>query len=178
MDQVYPSPFFFNSRAFRSLGHIVIELNKIHRQSDAVFTSMLNDIRTGSPSDQTLERLNRRLDPDLEPPAGEYWIRLTTHNQQADTINREKMDALKGKSMIFNAKIEGNYPESAYPAETGLRLKKGAQVMFTRNDTSGSSMYFNGKIGTVTELDPEIIVTDENGNEIIVNQEKWDNIRY
>ena len=178
MDQVYPSPFFFNSRAFRSLGHIVIELNKIHRQSDAVFTSMLNDIRTGSPSDQTLERLNRRLDPDFEPPAGEYWIRLTTHNQQADTINREKMDALKGKSMIFNAKIEGNYPESAYPAETGLRLKKGAQVMFTRNDTSGSSMYFNGKIGTVTELDPEIIVTDENGNEIIVNQEKWDNIRY
>ena len=178
MDQVYPSPFFFNSRAFRKLGYIVIELNKIHRQRDAEFTSMLNDIRTGSPSDQTLERLNRRLDPGFEPPSGEYWIRLTTHNHQVDSINREKMDALKGKSMIFKAEIDGNYPESAYPAETELRLKKGAQVMFTRNDTSGSSMYFNGKIGTVTELDPEIIVTDENGNEIIVNQEKWDNVRY
>lgn len=178
MDQVYPSPFFFNSRAFRKLGYIVIELNKIHRQRDAEFTSMLNDIRTGSPSDQTLERLNRRLDPGFEPPSGEYWIRLTTHNHQSDSINREKMDALKGKSMIFKAEIDGNYPESAYPAETELRLKKGAQVMFTRNDTSGNSMYFNGKIGTVTELDPEIIVTDENGNEIIVNQEKWDNVRY
>lgn len=178
MDQVYPSPFFFNSRAFRKLGYIVIELNKIHRQRDAEFTSMLNDIRTGNPSDQTLERLNRRLDPGFEPPSGEYWIRLTTHNHQSDSINREKMDALKGKSMIFKAEIDGNYPESAYPAETELRLKKGAQVMFTRNDTSGSSMYFNGKIGTVTELDPEIIVTDENGNEIIVNQEKWDNVRY
>ena len=178
MDQVYPSPFFFNSRAFRKLGYIVIELNKIHRQRDAEFTSMLNDIRTGNPSDQTLERLNRRLDPGFDPPSGEYWIRLTTHNQQSDAINREKMDALKGKSMIFKAEIDGNYPESAYPAETELRLKKGAQVMFTRNDTSGSSMYFNGKIGTVTELDPEIIVTDENGNEIIVNQEKWDNVRY
>ena len=178
MDQVYPSPFFFNSRAFRKLGYIVIELNKIHRQRDAEFTSMLNDIRTGSPSDQTLERLNRRLDPDFEPPAGEYWIRLTTHNHQSDAINREKMDALKGKSMIFKAEIDGNYPESAYPAETELRLKKGAQVMFTRNDTSGNSMYFNGKIGTVTSLYPEIIVTDENGNEIIVNQEKWDNVRY
>ena len=178
MDQVYPSPFFFNSRAFRKLGYIVIELNKIHRQRDAEFTSMLNDIRTGSPSDQTLERLNRRLDPGFEPPSGEYWIRLTTHNHQADSINREKMDALKGKSMIFKAEIDGNYPESAYPAETELRLKKGAQVMFTRNDTSGNSMYFNGKIGTVTSLDPEIIVTDENGNEIIVNREKWDNVRY
>ena len=178
MDQVYPSPFFFNSRAFRKLGYIVIELNKIHRQRDAEFTSMLNDIRTGNPSDQTLERLNRRLDPGFDPPSGEYWIRLTTHNHQSDSINREKMDALKGKSMIFKAEIDGNYPESAYPAETELRLKKGAQVMFTRNDTSGSSMYFNGKIGTVTELDPEIIVTDENGNEIIVNQEKWDNVRY
>ena len=178
MDQVYPSPFFFNSRAFRKLGYIVIELNKIHRQRDAEFTSMLNDIRTGSPSDQTLERLNRRLDPGFEPPSGEYWIRLTTHNHQSDAINREKMDALKGKSMIFKAEIDGNYPESAYPAETELRLKKGAQVMFTRNDTSGNSMYFNGKIGTVTSLYPEIIVTDENGNEIIVNQEKWDNVRY
>ena len=178
MDQVYPSPFFFNSRAFRKLGYIVIELNKIHRQRDAEFTSMLNDIRTGNPSDQTLERLNRRLDPGFDPPSGEYWIRLTTHNHQSDAINREKMDALKGKSMIFKAEIDGNYPESAYPAETELRLKKGAQVMFTRNDTSGNSMYFNGKIGTVTSLDPEIIVTDENGNEIIVNQEKWDNVRY
>ena len=178
MDQVYPSPFFFNSRAFRKLGYIVIELNKIHRQRDAEFTSMLNDIRTGNPSDQTLERLNRRLDPGFDPPSGEYWIRLTTHNHQSDAINREKMDALKGKSMIFKAEIDGNYPESAYPTETELRLKKGAQVMFTRNDTSGNSMYFNGKIGTVTSLDPEIIVTDENGNEIIVNQEKWDNIRY
>ena len=178
MDQVYPSPFFFNSRAFRKLGYIVIELNKIHRQRDAEFTSMLNDIRTGNPSDQTLERLNRRLDPGFDPPSGEYWIRLTTHNHQSDAINREKMDALKGKSMIFKAEIDGNYPESAYPAETELRLKKGAQVMFTRNDTSGNSMYFNGKIGTVTSLDPEIIVTDENGNEIIVNREKWDNVRY
>ncbi len=178
MDQVYPSPFFFNSRAFRKLGYIVIELNKIHRQRDAEFTSMLNDIRTGNPSDQTLERLNRRLDPGFDPPSGEYWIRLTTHNHQSDAINREKMDALKGKSMIFKAEIDGNYPESAYPTETELRLKKGAQVMFTRNDTSGNSMYFNGKIGTVTSLDPEIIVTDENGNEIIVNQEKWDNVRY
>ena len=178
MDQVYPSPFFFNSRAFRKLGYIVIELNKIHRQRDAEFTSMLNDIRTGNPSDQTLERLNRRLDPGFDPPSGEYWIRLTTHNHQSDAINREKMDALKGKSMIFKAEIDGNYPESAYPAETELRLKKGAQVMFTRNDTSGNSIYFNGKIGTVTSLYPEIIVTDENGNEIIVNQEKWDNVRY
>ena len=178
MDQVYPSPFFFNSRAFRKLGYIVIELNKIHRQRDAEFTSMLNDIRTGNPSDQTLERLNRRLDPGFDPPSGEYWIRLTTHNHQSDAINREKMDALKGKSMIFKAEIDGNYPESAYPTETELRLKKGAQVMFTRNDTSGNSMYFNGKIGTVTSLDPEIIVTDENGNEIIVNREKWDNVRY
>lgn len=178
MDQVYPSPFFFNSKAFRSLEHIVIELNKIHRQSDAAFTSMLNDIRTGNPSERTLAELNRRLDPEFEPPAGEYWIRLTTHNHQADAINREKMDSLKGKAMIFKAMIDGNYPESAYPAETELRLKKGAQVMFTRNDTSGNAMYFNGKIGTVTSLDPEIIVKDESGNEIVVNQEKWDNIRY
>lgn len=178
MDQVYPSPFFFNSKALRLLPYIVVELDKIYRQSDARFTDILNDVRTGRPSRETLRVLNQRLDPAFEPPSDEHWIRLTTHNYQADSVNKAKLDELGGESMASEAEIEGNYPESAYPADTLLTLKVGAQVMFTRNDTFGLGRYYNGKIGTVTSLAPTLVVTDENGDEIVVDKEKWENVRY
>lgn len=178
MDQVYPSPFFFCSKAFRQLPHIVIELEKIHRQSDATFLGILNDIRSGHPRAESLKLLNSRLDRGFMPPEDEHWIRLTTHNYMADNVNRMKMDGLEGKPRTFKAVIDGNYPENSYPVEAELTLKKGAQVMFTRNDTSGDSRYYNGKIGTVKKLEPELIVTDEEGNDISVDTEKWDNVRY
>ncbi|MDD6253016.1 MAG: DEAD/DEAH box helicase [Bacteroidales bacterium] len=178
MEQVYPSPFFFNSKAMRSLRYIVVELEKIHRQSDAVFTSLLNDIRTGRPSQETLELLNRRLDRKFIPPENERWIRLTTHNYQADSVNKARMDALPGEPAVFKAAIDGNYPESAYPADTELCLKAGAQVMFTRNDTSGDARYYNGKIGYLKSVKPHIIVVDEKGDEICVSKERWENIKY
>ena len=51
--------------------------------------------------------------------------------------------------------------------------------MFLRND-SREGRYYNGKIATVTEIDYDdgIIVTDENGEEINVPIEKWENIQY
>lgn len=178
MDKVYPSSFFFNSKALGRLPYIVIELTRIYRQTDAEFMDILNDIRSGMPGRDTLEKLNRRFNPGFVPPENEHWIRLTTHNYQADAVNKAKMDALDEKAFTFEAEIEGNYPESAYPADTSLTLKKGAQVMFTRNDSSGERLYYNGKIGMVTEVDPQIVVTDEEGNAIVVLQEKWENIKY
>lgn len=178
MDKVYPSSFFFNSKALRKLDYITIELTKIYRQRDAEFMDILNDVRSGMPGHATLEKLNRRYDPGFMPPENEHWIRLTTHNYQADAVNKAKMDALQEKAFTFEALIEGNFLENAYPADTSLTLKKGAQVMFTKNDSSGKKLYYNGKIGTVTALDPEIIVTDEDGNEIVVQQEKWENVKY
>lgn len=178
MEQVYPSPFFFNSKALQRLQYIVIELQKIHRQSDTAFMLILNNIRSAAPSRSTLQTLNSRLYPGFEPPENQHWIRLTTHNYQADAVNRTKMDALKGEAVSFDAEIDGNYPENSYPADTSLVLKVGAQVMFTRNDTSGNGLYYNGKIGTVTALNPDIVVTDEDGNEIVVRKEKWENIKY
>lgn len=51
--------------------------------------------------------------------------------------------------------------------------------MFLRND-SREGRYYNGKIATVTDIDYDdgITVTDENGDEIRVPIEKWENIQY
>jgi len=178
MEQVYPSPFFFNSKALQKIPYIVVELEKIHRQSDRMFLNILNQIRSGNPSHQALELLNTRLDPGFIPPSDEKWIRLTTHNAMADEVNARKMTELEGEEKEYAADISGNFPENAYPADTTLRLKKGAQVMFIRNDASGKGQYYNGKIATVESVDPYIIVKDEEGNSIVVQKETWMNIRY
>ncbi|MBQ0145062.1 MAG: AAA family ATPase, partial [Bacteroidales bacterium] len=164
-EQVYPSPFFFNSKAFRKLPHVIIELERIHRQKDAEFLAILNDIRTGTPHRNTLTALNTRFDPSFIPPEDEKWIRLTTHNAQADAVNRAKMEEIDSEERTFEAKIDGSFPENAYPADTELGLKVGAQVMFIRNDVSGEGRYYNGKIGTVSALDKDVVVTDEHGTE-------------
>lgn len=178
MDMVYPSSFFFNSKALQKLQYIVIELDKIYRQTNVEFMDILNDIRSGHPVFASLQKLNQRLIPGFTPPENGQWIRLTTHNYQADSVNKVKIDALECEPAIFEAEIQGSFPETAYPAETSLSLKPGAQVMFTKNDSSGERLYYNGKIGTVKSVEPEIIVTDEHGNDIIVPRETWENMKY
>lgn len=184
LKRVYPSPFFFHSKVMRSLKYVTIELQTVYRQSDSSFLNILNSIRGGVMDNATYRILNSRLDPLFNPDdsaavSGHRWIRLTTHNRQADSINQEKMEALKNRVFTFYADIEGNFPENTLPAEKVLQLKEGAQVMFLRND-SREGRYYNGKIATVTKInyDDGITVTDENGDEINVPIEKWENIQY
>lgn len=178
MEQVYSSPFFFNSKVLQRLPFVTVELEKVHRQSDRLFLDILNEVRSGMPGDAALNELNKRLFPGFVPPEDERWIRLTTHNAQADSVNEAKMNALETEEATFEAQIDGIFPENAYPAETQLRLRVGAQVMFVRNDTSGEARYYNGKIATVKKVKPALIVEDESGESIEVNTERWENIRY
>lgn len=178
MEQVYSSPFFFNSKVLQRLPYVTIQLEKVHRQSDILFLDILNEVRSGMPSEAALQELNKRLNPGFVPPEDERWIRLTTHNAQADSVNEAKMNALETDEATFEAQVEGIFPENAYPAETQLRLRVGAQVMFVRNDTSGEARYYNGKIATVEKVKPQLIVRDESGDSIEVTTEKWENIRY
>lgn len=184
LKKVYQSPFFFHSKVMQQLKYVTIELQTVYRQSDTSFLNILNSIRGGVMDNATYRMLNSRLDPRFNPDdsiavSGRRWIRLTTHNRQADSINQQKMEALGTRLYTFYAGIEGNFPENTLPAEKVLQLKEGAQVMFLRND-SREGRYYNGKIATVTSIDYDdgITVTDENGDEINVPIEKWENIRY
>lgn len=191
LERVYPSPFFFHSKALQKLNYTTIELQTVYRQQDAAFLSLLNKIRDNQFDEATLKTLNQRVgaagaqkqslfgkNKDQQRP-----IRLVTHNHQADAINQRELEQLHTKLYSFKADVAGTFPESSAPADNDLQLKVGAQVMFVKNDSTGSHRYYNGKIGTVTALDyndgePEIIVTDEEGEAIAVPRDKWENIRY
>lgn len=185
MDQVYPSPFFFHSKALKKLSYITIELQTIYRQQDKLFVDLLNNIRDNHFDAATLQVLNARYNPyrkeDLsQSPA----IRLTTHNRQAESINQAHLDALAKPEKIFNASISGNFPEANASTASHLVLKEGARVMFVKNDSSGRKRYFNGSMGTITGwgTDDEgatyINVRLDSGDIIAVGREVWENIRY
>ena len=176
----YASPYFFDSHALQSLDYVTLELEKVYRQSDRDFLEMLNAVRDNKADAETLRRLNERHIPDFNPDDSEGYVRLTTHNRFADKINAERMECLAGPSYIYDAKIQGTFPESSYPADPHLELRKGAQVMFIKNDVGAERRFFNGMLGQVTDLDNEkvVVTTVDTGDEIVVTPMLWENLTY
>ena len=178
MKQVYASPFFFESKAFKQLKYISIELTHVYRQSESEFVEILNSIRNSQPNDNVLERLNSRYKPDFEPDNSEGYIRLTTHNAQAAQINDSKLQQLEGKSFTFEAEIGGTFPDYMYPTDETLTLKKGAQVMFVRNDPDVEKKYFNGKIVTISDIGDNYIQVTDGDTTFEVLPLVWENTKY
>ncbi len=179
LSDYYDSGYFFSSTALRGTEVVSIELKHIYRQSDADFIQLLNRVRDNRMDSTTLELLNSRYLPDFEPRESENYITLTTHNRSADRINEIRLKKLGSKAFLFLAKVEGDYPEHTYPTAERLTLKKGAQVMFVRNDSAAEKRYFNGKIGTVSRIGPErIVVRCPGDDEIEVEPITWENIKY
>lgn len=175
--QVYPSPYFFHSKALQNLPYITIELQKVHRQKDDEFLEILNAIREDKADHKILEKLNRRVGATLTTDENSEPIRLTTHNAQADDINIHKLRTLPGEAAIFEAEIEGDFPPNSYPAEKSIYLKSGAQVMFIRNDSEGQ--FYNGKLAKVEKIsEGRVIVSDSEGNLIDVTPLEWNNFQY
>ena len=176
----YDTTFFFGSHALRQTEYITIQLQKVYRQTDDAFVSLLNRIRTNNVDDQVLAELNKRYIPNFQPDEDEGYIRLTTHNYQAQRINERQLAMLPGQAYCFKAKIEGNFPEAAYPADVDLYIKKGAQIMFIKNDLSAEKRFYNGKIGIVTAVNKDSISVWGKGDEkdFVLEKMEWGNSKY
>ncbi len=178
--EYYDGPYFFQARVFREIQPIYIELDHVYRQHDMQFIDLLNEVRNNRLTPQSLQVLNSRYQPDWQPREGEpFHIILSTHNHKVDERNAVEFDKLTTPAEEYHATIKGTFPDSMYPLEPVLRLKVGARVMFTRNDSSPEKQYYNGKLGIVAECDDEhILVQSDEGEEIAVHTETWENIRY
>ena len=181
MRALYESTFFFDARVFRETPLIYLELQKIYRQKDEHFIHLLNAVRNNDVDTSMIQRLNEKFDPHFEPPADDFYITLTTHNNKADLINHQKLSALPGNVKFFDAEITGDFPEKNFPAEFRISLKPNAQIMFIKNDKGDQRRFFNGKIATVSRIDDDqnIFVTfDDVPEEMQLEKETWRNIRY
>ena len=180
LGKYYDSPYFFSSLALKQTGYITIKLKHVYRQNDLEFLSLLNKIRDNKADQDTFNRLNNRYIPNFVPPSDTDYIRLVTHNYQAQSINEGKLAELPGVSRQYKASITGEFPEQSYPTEFVLELKENAQVMFVKNDSTGKGRYYNGMLGKVVSTTPRGVTVkgNETGELIDLLPEEWTNAKY
>ena len=180
LSRYYATPYFFSSLALQRTRYAIVELTKVYRQSDKRFLDILNKVRENRADAAVLSALNSRYIPNFKPRKEDGYIRLTTHNWQAQRINDHELELLPGKPYTYTATIEGKYPEMLFPTDETLTLKTGAQVMFVKNDSSADKAYYNGMIGTIAAIDAEgfTVTAKDTGENIRVQPEQWDNTRY
>lgn len=172
----YDSPYFFSSGAFHSGDFTVIELNTVFRQKEQSYINTLNQLRTGNATMDTLSLINSRAGH----PASTSHIILTTTNAAAQSINLSRLATIRQPEYLYTAQIEDNFPteERNLPVEIELRLKKGARVLFIKNDKGGQ--WVNGSVGTVHECTPERVQVkmDDSDTVVDVGPDVWENIKY
>lgn len=180
LESYYDTPYFFSSLALKKAGYVAVELNKVYRQSEETFINLLNKVRNNEADATVLQQLNARFVPNFVPKPEEGYIRLTTHNRQADKINVEEMGRLDSEPHTYKAEIWSDFPELSYPTAECLTLKVGAQVMFVKNDSSLQKRYFNGMIGTVTSMSENSLQVLPQGatESICVTPEQWEHNQY
>lgn len=181
--------FAFMSQVWIELAHQTINgspaikvcyLSEQFRQNDDDkfgLNDILNQIRTQSVSQTAIETLlatkNNAIDINR--------TRLYTHNINVDKINQDELDKLDGKAYDFIAIAMGDkellkaLKKNARTPEI-LTLKKGAKVMFTKNNIQDN--VFNGSMGEIvgfTKKDddelPKVKLND--GRVLVVAFDNW-----
>lgn len=180
LGQFYKSMHFFEAKALQNSGLVYLELNKIFRQKDDRFIDILNNLRENKTTQADISFLNKFFKTEEEILKLKDNITITTHNNKAEAQNQKELSLLKSKSYFFEANIEKDFPENLFPIPKTLELKEGAQIMFIKNDSSGFSEFFNGKMATVKSIDNDEIKVIMTGNnaEFILKREVWENKRY
>lgn len=175
----YESAYFFDAKIFQygfSLKHY--ELNKVYRQDEKHFIRLLDSIRTGTFDWDDLEEINFRVEPEANK---DEMIVLAGRNATVEQINKLSLNNIKEDSYSYHANVTGNFDLRRSPADISLELKKGARVMFIKNDPLRK--YVNGTIGIVEELnfnEIKVKALNYNGDEIIIQVEKetWEMHKY
>ena len=176
----YPSKFFFDAHVFRTFQLVCIELQKVYRQRDDKFISILDHIRTSTVTNTDLSLLNQQVGQHQPMDAHQLSITLSTRRDTVDYINSLHLSKLPGDATILHGSIDGEYPENNLPTPIELEVKTGAQILFIKNDRE--KRWVNGTLGTIIgigdEEDGKIYVRTEHDEDVDVEQEVWNNVRY
>ena len=204
-DEPETQQFCFESNDWNSVFHrdCQIELVKIFRQTDEVYSTILNQIREGKikrkSNDMLLEYVGREIDPKLvaEP------TKLFPTKNKVEQINVSKMTALHGDEKEFKIKyikdlemtkndrikrldftdkdiqVELDFLAGNLMCDKEIKLKLGAQVMCIINMKSeqGDVLICNGSQGIITEFctfTGSPKVKYNNGIEMIMTRHSWE----
>lgn len=173
--QRYATPYFFSADVIKA-GFVLdmLELRKVYRQEQRHFLQLLDAVRLNEVDYEVLESLNERHLPEFVPE--EAYVTLCARNARADAINQQALHSIVAPEKRYLAKISGEFNPGIQPADPVLRLKKGAQVMFLKNDPERK--FVNGSIGRVISLEEDRVIVRINDEDIDVKEVDWEMLRY
>lgn len=164
--------FAFESTAWLRANPVVCYLDEQHRQDDPVFLDILTSMRRGEITSEhkaILRSAKLEETPDTQ---------LFTHNSDVDHLNRQRLSLLDGPEQVYDMTsygpdklVEGLKKNCLSPER--LILKKGAVVMFTRNNPIRG--FVNGTIGKVVDFrtwGPVVELLD--GTQIVPDRAEWE----
>jgi len=166
--------FSFMSQSWLDANLTICYLTDQYRQTDNRLNAILNEIRSGQISQNSIDILSsNQVELDVKEPT-----KLYTHNMDVDRINIQHLQAIKGKKENYKASIKGNLKlaetvKRSIMAPENLQLKIGSKVMFVKNNHEKG--YLNGSLGNVIRYDSDglPVVRLLNGYEITAEHEDW-----
>jgi len=167
--------FAYHASAWDGANFSVCYLEEQHRQSDMAYLSVLHRIRDGRVTENEIQLLHTRLHASIISEVRPTV--LYAHNANVDAENNEELERLSGKVTEYYMTGTGrkNYLamlEKNCLAPRVLRLKKGARVMFVKNNFEEG--YVNGTLGIIEHCsEGSIRVRIANGTCITVPKEAW-----
>ena len=172
-----PPEFAFLSESWAHAKIDVCYLEKQYRQSDRRFLEVLNSIRGNCATATTKAILMERHQIPIN--GVKKTTRLFAHNEKVNAMNDFELMQLNATEYDYSMSSDGN-PELVQElrrsclAPQQLTLKKGALVMFVKNNFEGG--YVNGTLGTVVDFEEDShypIVEKKDGGKIIATPTSW-----
>lgn len=175
---IYDSPYFLSARCVSDNKLKMIKFTKIYRQKDNKFVEMLNQIRNGKVTYDTLNQLNTHIGT-----LNQDNILITTTNNVVKNYNTLMLNKLKGEARHYKAICDGITEDELvkYGIEKEIILKNDAKIMFLNNDYENG--WVNGSLGKVISMSENQIIAelDSDGRRVRVekieteiNNYKWD----
>lgn len=167
--------FINASNAWRNMDVRVCYLSEQFRHNDQSLEQILDEMRSGTVSQNSRALLAAQNGKQFAQ--GVVPTRLYTHNMDVDILNDEELKKLPGKIYAYPMHTTGKrsmietMTKSILAPET-LKLKKGAAVMFVKNNFEEG--YVNGTLGTVVDFKGDTpIVRTFSGKSIAVRTAEW-----
>lgn len=175
--------FAYHSQAWQELNPVICYLEENYRQEDERLTKILNDIRFERNTEEIFKNLNINSfvkEKVVKKKVEKETLKLYTHNIDVDSINEEKYNLLDINLKEFSYQMSNNGKKNFVEilkqnclAPEILNLKKGAKVIFIKNDKNRE--FQNGTLAEVIDFDVSNmpIVKTFDGKRICVGEDCW-----
>lgn len=170
--------FIFQTESWRNLNLQSCYLQKSYRHSDETLLHILDEIRSNTISEVSMNHFRKRYKKKAKNITGSAMTRLYTHNIDVDKINSKELAAIDHPPHIYEAQTKGaqRWIERIFKSTLALprlELKLGALVFFIKNNYEKN--YINGTLGTIVDFDVfDIpIVETYDGERIKAERMEW-----